>query len=221
MSTSPETILVAFGLFLVLWYLGASIFNRQRGITIFRWLQAGLEPLGGEVSARWLGSSSSGAQITIQKAKPPFRQIEIICLMAARELLPLFLINLLRGKRDQLIVKFTLRSMPQGEAEVTRARSPQARQLRNESKTPWQVEELPHGLVLGIRGRDGETLRSALMPLLQKHGPRIQSVSWSKQAPHLIIVVMLNGLYQAGGSAADLYGELADVANAVVTKSEK
>lgn len=219
MNTSPEMILVAFGFVLVMWYLGALMFNRRRGIAIFRWLQAGMEPLGGEVSARWLGSSSSGSHITIHKANPPFRQIEIINLLAARELLPLFLVNLLRGKRDQLIVKLTLRSMPQGELEVVRAGSSQARQLRTESSAPWQVEDLPHGLVLGIRGREGEALRSALTPLLQKHGPLIWSISWSKHAPHLLIVMMVNGLYQASGSAADLYAELAATANAAATKS--
>lgn len=221
MNTSPEMMLVAFGLFLVLWYLGASMFNRQRGIRIFRWLQTGLKALGGEVSARWLGSSGSGAQITVHKANPPFKQVEIICLLAARELLPLFLVNLLRGKRDQLILKLTLRAMPQGEAEIVRARSSQARQLRTESKAPWQVEDLADGLVLGIRGREGQTLRSALAPLLQRHGPRIQSVSWSKHTPHLIIVLMLSGLYEAGGSAAELYGELAAIGRAVATKAEE
>ncbi|MBN1312258.1 MAG: hypothetical protein JXB30_12635 [Anaerolineae bacterium] len=219
MAASPETLLVILGIFLVVWYLGASMFNRRRGVAIFRWLQAGLEHLGGEVNARWLGSSGSGAQIVVRKAKPPFRQVDIIYLLATRELLPLFLANLLRDKRDRLIVKLTLRSVLQGELEVVKARSPQARQLRAAENPPWQIAELPHGLLLGARGREGQKMQTALMPLLEKHAARIQSISWNKQPPHLIAVMAAHDLYEAGGTAASLYDELAAIARAATTDS--
>jgi len=218
MTASPETLLIILSIVLVIWYLGASIFNRRRGITIFRWLQAGLEHLGGEVNARWIGSSGSGAQIAIRKAKPPFRQVDLIYLLATRELLPLFLVNLLRDRPDRLIVKLTLRSVSQGEVEVVKARSPQARQLRTaDEKSAWQLEELPHGLLLGARGREGQAMKAALMPLIEKHAARIHSISWNKQPPHLITIIAVRGLYEANGTAATLYDEFAAVAHAVTS----
>ncbi|MHC4404618.1 MAG: hypothetical protein ACYTG0_33610, partial [Planctomycetota bacterium] len=82
----PGTIAV-IGLcaFLALWYGVAHLYNRYRGQQIFRWLKAGLDVLGGEVEAGWIGSPASGARINVTHAKPPFRRLEITLLLENRE----------------------------------------------------------------------------------------------------------------------------------------
>lgn len=214
MTITPEYIVAALGIALALWYLVASIFNRRRGIAVYRWLQRGLDRFGGEVAGRWIGSSGSGAQIQVRKATPPFKELDIIYLLASRELLPLFLVDLLRGKRDRLIVKATLRSAHAGELEVVQAASGLARQMRAEKAQPWRVEEVPGSLLVGVRGKSAEELHTALTPLIEKYGDHIQRISWSKKAPHLIVILSLADLYEKGGSAAGLYDDLAAVASA-------
>jgi hypothetical protein len=212
MKLTPETILVGLGIFLAVWYLFASIFNRQRGLAIFHWLRDGMGQLGGEVASRWIGSSGSGAQIQVRKANPPFRDIEIIYLLASRELLPLFLVDLLRGKRDQLIVKARLRTTHPGEVEVAPARSGKVRRMRAESEQPWSIKDGPHGLLVGTRGRSTQRQHAALAPFLDKYGLRVRHISWSNKAPHLIVILSLVGLFEKGGSAAGLYDDLAAMA---------
>jgi hypothetical protein len=209
---TPEYIVVGLGILLALWYLGASIFNRRRGVAVFRWLRADPDSLSGESSGRWIGSSGSGAELHVRKMPPPLKELQLIYLLASRELLPLFLVDLVRGKRDRLIVKATYRATPIGELEAVPASSGLARQLRAGGEDPWQVEEGPHGLRVGARGREADKLRAALTPLLEKYGPYVQRVSWSRKPPHLIAILSLAGLTAQGGRAADLYGLLVTIA---------
>ena len=213
MDPSTRTLLIGLVLVLALWYLGASIFNRRRGLAVFHWLRNGLNRLGGEIASSWIGSSGSGARIQVRKADPPFRDFEIIYLLASRELLPLFLFDLLRGKRDQLILKARFRAAVHGEVEVVPAGGGLARKLRAEQERPWNIETGPHGLLIGTRGRKPEEPRAALAPLLEKYGPHVRQVSLSSKAPHLILILSLSGLYEKGGSAAGLFDDVAAVAS--------
>ncbi len=212
MSLSPELAVVGLGILLAVWYLFASIFNRRRGIAIYRWLQADLDEWGGEISGRWIGSSGSGARIRVHQANPPFKEIDMIYLLASRELLPLFLVDLLRGKTDRLIVKLTLRSNPNAEIEVVRQTSSLARQMQGEKNHPWAIQPGPGGLQIGTRGTASEALLANMRPLLEKYDLLVQQVSWSKKSPHLIVILSLAGLPHRAGSAADLFKDLAAVA---------
>jgi hypothetical protein len=213
MQIKPETIVAGFGIFLALWYLAASIYNRRRGIAVYRWLHSGLEDLGGEVSGRWIGSSGSGAELHVFGANPPFRELQIIYLLASRELLPLFLVDLLRGKRDRVIIKATLKANPDAELEIAREGSGLARQMRAEKNRPWTIAEGPGGFVIGGRG-GSEPLRAATLPLLEKYAAQVNHISWAKKAPHLIAILSLEGLFQAGGGASGLYADIAAAAGA-------
>lgn len=220
-TLTPETIVAGFGIFLALWYLLASIYNRRRGIAVYRWLHGGLENLGSEVSGRWIGSSGSGAQLHVRKTKAPFQELEIIYLLASRELLPLFLVDLLRGKRDRVIVKATLRANPGAELEVVPKSSGLARQMLAEKKRPWEVVDGPHSLQIGGRGGGSEALRAASLPLLEKYGGLVKQVSWAKKAPHLIAILSLDGLFRAGVDSADFYADLAATASLAHQAQEK
>lgn len=208
MNLSVETWIVGFGLFLAIWYFGASVYNRRRGLDIYHWLQADLDEFGGELTGKWLGSSGSGAQLHIHKADPPFKTLDIIYLLTSRELLPLFLVDLARGKRDQLIIKAEIRPHFIGEVEIVPEKSSLARQMRSEQNKPWTINSLSHRLISGLRGSDGSKLHQALEPFIGKYGANIRRISWSRKVPHLIITLSLAGLFEKGGSASDLYADL-------------
>jgi hypothetical protein len=218
MTFTPEQIVVGLGIFLALWYLGASIYNRRRGISVYRWLYDGLSDLGGEVSGRWIGSSGSGARLTIHKATPPIKELEIIYLLASRELLPLFLVDMVRGKRDRVILKATLVPNPASELMIVPARSSLANQMRADRKNSWELSDGPHGLVIGRLGRGAEVLEAASAPFIGKYGAHIIEMSFARKPPHLITILSLSGLFKAGENSSALYADLRAVASATRAK---
>ncbi len=208
---TPEYIVVGLGIFLALWYLFASIYNRRRGLSVYRWLQGGLDQLGGELSGRWIGSSGSGAELTVRRADAPLKEFQLIYLLASRELLPLFLFDLLRGKRDRLIVRATLRDMYPGEVQIFPAGSGETRRLRSQP-AEWALQDGPHNLVIGLQGREAPKIVEALVPFLEKYGSHLIQLTWSKKTPHLITIFALSGVYEKDGSAETFYKDLTGLA---------
>ena len=185
-----QTIVVYLGIFLILWYAVALIYNRRLGIRTYRWLQPGVATLGKITQAKWLGSSGSGARIGVAQAKAPFRQAEVAFLLETRELLPLWLLNRLRGIRDSLVVRVQLRSVPQGELEILPQGHSRFGDLLTESKqNPWAMldRELPAGLQAAARGRNTDNMLESAKALLNEVGPGIRRLSLARTAPHLIL----------------------------------
>lgn len=82
----PGNILViGLCVFLALWYGGGYLYNRRRGQRLFRWLETGLDVLGEERKAGWIGSPASGARVNVIHAAPPFRRLEITLLLENRK----------------------------------------------------------------------------------------------------------------------------------------
>jgi hypothetical protein len=189
-----ETIAIYLGIFLILWYGVASVYNRRLGIRTYRWLQPGVSTLGKITQAKWIGSSGSGARIGVAQAKQPFRQAEIAFLLESRELLPLWLLNRLRGIRDSLIVRAQLRSVPQGEVEILPQGHSRFKDLLAESKqNPWAMleRELPAGLQAAARGRNMDRMLDAAQAFLNEVGPGIRRLSLARTAPQLILDVKI------------------------------
>jgi hypothetical protein len=189
-----ETIVIYLGIFLIFWYGAASIYNRRLGIRTYRWLQPGVSTLGKITEAKWIGSSGSGARIGVAQARSPFRQAEVAYLLETRELLPLWLLNRLRGVRDSLIVRAQLRSVPQGELEVLPRGHSRFKDLLAESKqNPWAMlpQDLPAGLQAAGRGRNTDGMLEAAGRLLGEVGPGIRRLSLARTAPHLILDVKI------------------------------
>ncbi len=189
-----QQIAVYLGIFLILWYVGASFYNRRFGISTYRWLQPGMKTLGKITEAKWIGSSGSGARLGVAQAKSPFRRVEAAFLLETRELLPLWLINRARGKRDTLFVRAQLRSVPHSELEIVPQGNRSLRNLSSASKqNPWIVSErqLPGQLEYASRGRDVEPLLKALSPMLESIGPSVRRLSIARTSPHLILELSL------------------------------
>jgi hypothetical protein len=179
--------------FLVLWYGGGYLYNRRRGQRLFRWLEGGLDVLGGERQAGWIGSPASGARVNVTRAAPPFRRLEITLLLESREILWLWLFGRLRGKRDWLIIKATLRSPHRGEVEVVPA-GRTAQTLHREQELPWTWQEGPHGLVIAYRDSGARPQAAGLEPWLGAYGAHLYRFSWRKTDPHIQLQVKADGL---------------------------
>lgn len=189
---TPEYVVMGLGLILVLWYFIFATYNRRRGIRIFRWLQRDFSKLGDSknIKSGWIGSSGSGAQIVVQPARPPFHRLELLYLLQSRELAPLWLINILRGKRDLMIVRAVLPRPAGGEVEVMPPNNRALNKMRQETAAPWTFADGPHGLTIVHRGASAEQVKW-LKPFLDKYGLELRRLSWGPKEPHLLIVLRL------------------------------
>lgn len=195
-----QQIAVYLGIFLLLWYVVASTYNRRLGIRTYRWLQAGVKTLGEITQAKWIGSSGSGARIGVAQARKPFRRVEVSYLLETRELLPLWLINRARGQRDRMFIRAQLRVVPHGELEILPSGSRMFGGLLSaETKNPWAMAErqLPHGLQAAWRGRNTDQLIDMLSPILEQTGDSIRRLSLARTQPHLIMEVNLQALSES------------------------
>ncbi len=195
----PGTVtVIGLCVFLTLWYGAGHLVNRRRGQRLFRWLEGGLDVLGGGKEAGWIGSPASGARINVIHAAPPFRWLEITLLLENREVPPLWLFDRLRGKQDWLIIKATLRSPRRGEVEVSPTRRsalglPKGKAAHRQEQ-PWTRQEGPHGLAVAYQGPGVQRQVTTLEPWLETYGAHLHRFAWRKTDPHIQLQMKVAGL---------------------------
>jgi hypothetical protein len=204
--TTSQRVLIVIALVMLLWYVIGTWYSRRRGIRTLEWLREGLQLLGGQLQAAWIGSAASGARVAVNKANPPYQHLETTFILESREILPLWLVNLIRGKRDELIIKAHLRSPRRGEIEVVPSGSRLERSLRKEGQAAWRWQEGPHGLCLAHRGTQDETLITVVLSFLESYGCWLRRFSYRRDKPHLLLRIHLAGLVDR--PSIDFFGDL-------------
>lgn len=188
MNTGQQIVIVV-SLALAVWYLFFLFVNRKRGIAFYRWLREGVETLGPLADAGWVGSASSGGRMAVVKALPPFQRVEMVFLLQSREILPLWLFNLGRGKRDELILKAWLRRPPLREVEAA---------LKGSPPVGYRAVEDAGRLKVVVKG---DAPGKALRAFLERYEAHIVSFSLQRSKPHLIIRLRLESGLDAVASA--------------------
>jgi hypothetical protein len=116
-SMSPElAIFVVVVILIVGWFALGTHVNVRKGHRALEWLQGGLPLIGEKTTLRWLGSSV--VHLQVEKAREPFRRVEVLVVLEPRDVPPLWLLSRLRGRRDLLIVRTELRSVPVVQVEI-------------------------------------------------------------------------------------------------------
>jgi len=134
------------------WFALGTHINIRKGHRFLGWLQGGLPLVGEKTTLRWLGSSV--VHLQIENAREPFRRVEVLVVLEPRDVPPLWLLSHLRGRRDLLIVRTELRSVPKLQVEIldrqawsTRVVDKEVRQQHWEfvssHQLPFQVYALP------------------------------------------------------------------------------
>lgn len=190
MNTATIAVIV-FSVFLLFWYIGGHLYNRQHGRRLLRWLEEGWEVLGEEHPWGWLGSSASGARILIPQAHPPFLRMELTLLLENREIPILWLADRLQKKRDALIIKATLRFPESGEIQAG-----PPNELRSAASPSWNWEKGPHGLVVAYQDSDASSRLAGLTPWLARYGLHLRRFVLRRQDPHLVVWINLTGLWE-------------------------
>jgi hypothetical protein len=205
-----QRIAIYLGIFLLIWYAVAAAYNRRRGVRVYRWLHPGLKSLGAITEAKWIGSSGSGARMAIAKPERPFRRVEAAFLLETRELLPLWLLNRLRGRRDALIIRADLRSAPRSEVEIVPPGDRRLRGIRADDKRgAWKtLTDLPAGFQGAGRGRDVDRAAQQSQALLESHSASIRHISIGLRSPQVIVEANLSALMEA--PAEGFFARLSD-----------
>jgi hypothetical protein len=150
-------------------------------------------------------------RVNVLHADPPFRRLELTLLLQNREILPLWLLDHLRGRRDRLIIRATLRSPRRGEIEIGSARRKAARRRQE----PWEWREGPHQLATAYQGPGAQQQAVALEPWLQSYGAQLRRFCWHKHDPHIVLEINLTELLAAPSDKflADLQAALTEAAH--------
>jgi hypothetical protein len=181
-----EWIIIGLSAFLLIWYIAMNIFNRRRGIATYQWLRRGLVQVGEITESQWLGSSGTGARIVVAQAKKPFRRLEVMYLLETREILPYWIISHLRGRRDELIIKASLRTTPKIEIEVVKTNNRAITELDSlEPKQASEQVQSAEGFSISRSGHGDDPGEKNLIEFLSDFGKSIQRISLKRQAPHL------------------------------------
>jgi len=193
MSDLTTQAVIAFCILLIIWYVVGWQMNRRQGRRLLGWILQGLRALGDQITVSRLGTS--GFQVNVRKAQAPFKRLEATILLQPREMLLLWIFNLLRGGADYLVFKSTLRASPRGEVEVIKKRGRLARRvLKGLDERAWTRQETAGGLVIACWGKQGQQQVDAISHLVEDLSPRLLRLSLSKKAPHLLVSLSLAGL---------------------------
>jgi hypothetical protein len=120
------------------WFALGTHLNVRKGHRFLEWLQSGLPLVGEKTTLRWLGSSV--VRLQIENAREPFRRVEVLVILEPRDVPPLWLFSRLRGRRDLLIVRTELRSVPKLQVEILDPQAWSTRAIDKEVRQQqWQL----------------------------------------------------------------------------------
>jgi hypothetical protein len=168
-----------------IWYVGASIYNRRRGLALARWLQVGLRSLGGKAEYKWIGSAGSGLRASATGLTKPFKRLDAILLLETRELLPLWLFQRASGRRDQLILKCSFQHVVKAEIDAA---------LRVTPPKGWSHIQATPALQLTAAGGAARRLAAALQPFFERYGPALRSFSYRQEEPQVALALNIAGI---------------------------
>ena len=93
MSDLSTQAVIGFCILLGIWFVVGWQMNRRHGRRLLEWILQGLRAFGGQITVSRLGTS--GFQVNVKKARAPFKRIEATILLEPREILLLWIFNLL------------------------------------------------------------------------------------------------------------------------------
>jgi hypothetical protein len=180
-------VLIAVCVFLGVWYFVGLWFNRRRGIRLARTLRERLLAIEAEdLSGRWVNASIF--QFVAQRAAAPIGKLAAVLVLESRELALIWLVSLLRKRRDLLVIRLELRSAPRAgvELEAYRSQSKPERDVRQRIAEPGWEQTTVNGYTLHYQA-GAARLADALAALLHEWHGQLTRLSISAASPHLLL----------------------------------
>lgn len=215
---SPQYLLIIGALILVGWFALGILFNLRRGERLLKWMQAGLSRVGQRTTFRWLGTTV--AELGIAQARRPFRQLDILLVLAPRDVFWMMLLAALQGRRDTLIFRGALSTPPFIDLELADPGTWTGREaLKRLAQRNWERQSYAGLELMAPRGylQLAATTLDSLAGSMQKLSPRFIRLSLRKATPNLEIHVPFPNPETID---ADAYiGALCDLAGATAERA--
>ena len=195
-SLGIPLVVVMVAVFLA-WFFIGSIVNRRRIAEAARWINRGLEvlreppPNPSKASIKWI--STNAFNILLEGPRPPFRGVVATVLLQSRDMITVWLMDRLTGRRDLLLLRCELRRQPIWGLEVFRPRSILAGDARRSATLEgWPIEPSGNGSLVAAHGggKAGELCR-ALLEALGDERRRLVRLGIRRRSPHLTIALDL------------------------------
>ena len=177
-------VVVALTLGLTGWFFIAAQWNARRNHEALRWLRSGLPQVSERTSMNWMGTT--GVRLDMSEAKEPFKSVEVLTLMEPRDVVPLWILSHLRGRRDVMIVRGNLRRHARVEFDLIKAGSWSGKDvLRRGIPKEWTQATLSDGMLLASEGPDATRSAQEIKARLAKLSPQLTRVSVRRTVPHI------------------------------------
>lgn len=183
----PKYVILILAVAIVMgWFAFGMIFNLRRGDKLLKWLRSGLPRIGEKTTFRWLGSSV--AEMAINKAKKPFRNLVTMLVFAPRDIPWMWALARINGRRDTIIFRADLTVPPRVDLELADPTSWTGRMiLRQLQERGWEARPYQGAQLMAPRGMldyAASTL-AQLAPPSQELAPHYWRFAIRRQSPHL------------------------------------
>jgi hypothetical protein len=184
------------GIFLVWYFVGAYLTRRRLGVAA-RWVYRGLSlyrdptPERTRASIKWLATNAFN--IVLEEPRPPLRGVVVTVLLQSRDMMTVWLIDRLTGRRDLVLLRFDLERQPIWGAEIFRRRSLLAGDANRQAREAGWNAELTDDPKLAAAhggGKAGDLCRE-LLAALGEERQRLVRLSVRRQSPHLTLALDL------------------------------
>lgn len=186
-----QWVVIGVSALLIFGYIRGYLYNRQMGRAVTAWLLEGLSAWGPVRPGEKLPGMVTGGRWEIQQAAPPFRQLEVVFLLAPRENPLFWVFYFLQGRRDELLVWASFRSKPEQAVEAARRGDRQfAARLQAETQALEPAGESA-GLLLAAAPSANAPSLETVQAFLRLHPGAITRLSLRANRPHLFVRLKL------------------------------
>jgi hypothetical protein len=189
----PKYVILIIAVAIIMgWFAFGMIFNLRRGDKLLHWLRGGLPRIGERTTFRWLGSSV--AEMVINKAKKPFRNLVTLLVFAPRDVPWMWALARLNGRRDAIIFRADLNVAPRVDLELADPSAWTGRLiLRQLTERGWETRPYNDMQLMAPRGMldyAASTLEK-LAPPSKELAHHYWRFSVRRQSPHLELHIPL------------------------------
>lgn len=192
-----QIIVIGLSAALLLWFAGGMWYNRRLARQIWGWMEPGLAVFGGQMRERWIGKSGAGLLVVIDGAEAPLLRVELVVKLLPRDNAPLWIVERVQGKQDQLTLRAWLRSPGRTEAEVVRVGSELYETLQRQVGHPWQSTHESSRWAIYRRGGLNTAQLDALKSFVDLYDAQLLRFSKRRTEPHLRVEMAVGGLCDA------------------------
>lgn len=184
---APAAIVIGVSVLLLLWYFVGGQWNRRRSRLFVRGLARGFAGLDPPPKIHWLGTSAF--QILTTSPPAPYRRLAIMVVLEPREMLLLWIVGRIRGRRDLLVIKAEFQHDPRRELELFDLSTPTGREGSHSAAAErWVTTDAapPRGLIWAYPPSQPDP-RPRWAGIVEELPFRLHRLSVRRSSPHLLI----------------------------------